>query len=101
MKNITIGDAVRTIGHLLEHHMTTKTCARNSKGFAVEYNAPDATSWCLVGAHYFVNKKMFNQDLEWYLIQDITGIPDGTTFDNLSPEKRLEVAKKLQAYSVA
>jgi hypothetical protein len=102
MKNITIGDGIRTIGHMLEHHMTTEESARNADGRLVDYDSPYACKWCLIGAWLFVSKAFFNHNgFDWGHIESIVGVKNGQEFDALSPEQRLAVAKKLQAYSAA
>jgi hypothetical protein len=48
--NPKIKEAVNMIGHLLEHHPTTGTAARNQEGIDVSSTSKYACQWCVIGA---------------------------------------------------
>jgi hypothetical protein len=94
----TIADAVRTVGHLLEHHPTTGYLARDNKRHRVDYDSKEATCWCLVGGFNAVTDIMGIDDYHavWLEIQKTTGIYSGLDWD--ACEYKLAVCKKLQEY---
>lgn len=46
----TINDVFRMAGQLLLRHPTTGAMARDAKGGVVEFDAPDACCFCVLGA---------------------------------------------------
>lgn len=46
----TINDVLRMAGQLLLRHPTTGAMARDTKGRVVEFDAPDACCFCVLGA---------------------------------------------------
>ena len=48
--NHTERDVVRMAGHLLKHHATRGSLAKNDAGQPVLWLDPSATRWCLLGA---------------------------------------------------
>jgi hypothetical protein len=99
-------DAVRTIGHLLEHHPTTRRVAGNAAGNAVRSSDPTACSWCLIGASMAVAIRLGNQYTAQSIQDAIRGYlsPGKTAYlvDAWENEKtdadRLTLARKLQQY---
>jgi hypothetical protein len=104
----TVGDALRTIGYLLEYHGTTGYYARNNIGDGVSSNSEDACSWCLLGAMCLVAGKMQVRPIYKDIYKDIMklagfnlncGYGLARFWDViLTEEERLSLCKKLQSY---
>jgi hypothetical protein len=95
-----IVDAIRTVGHLLEHHPTTGQIARDGEGNFVHELDVKASCWCYVGAECVVGKALGVEFVQLFRACDeVTGISNGDDWDNLSDKERLAVAKKLQQYT--
>lgn len=109
MPEVTIKEAVRIVGHLLEHHPTTGVSARNKEGEDVSSVDPEASCWCVVGAAAVTRKIVRTAD-DWYLtymdvcseITKVLGMADihavmGAWEDNGATDAdRLAIARKLQ-----
>lgn len=56
---VTLDEALRVVGHLLEHHGTRGVLARDAYGKPVNpAENPAACSWCLLGALWVVSSRM-------------------------------------------
>jgi hypothetical protein len=94
----TIADAVRMVGHLLEHHPTTEYWAHTKDGHPTLPNNPHASCWCLFGACEVVGAKLkLNYNSLAETVCSVLNIaPAGISWDN-HPDKA-SVCKKLQEY---
>jgi hypothetical protein len=54
---MTYPEALRVVGHLLEHHPTTNASARDARGISVSVLDPDASRYCLTGALVLVAER--------------------------------------------
>ncbi len=93
-------EALRVVGHLLEHHPATHDAALDKIGTPVSPCAKSACRWCIVGAISAVNAKL-GTNLAYYKVgEDVFGdwnILNMWEGPHTSNETRLSIAKKLQA----
>jgi hypothetical protein len=95
----TIADAVRMMGHLLEHHPAEGTLARNKNGRVIGPTEKNAACWCYIGSGFVVAEQLhLNVSSVFNASDRVSGISDGNTWDSLSQVSRKDVAKKLQEY---
>lgn len=106
----SIETAVRMVGHLLEHHGTTGPFAADKDGIEVAIDDPAATSWCLAGACELVSSKLGFCKRPWLdhtirpevlklFSEAYSTVPlweGNTPTCSTTPERRLEIARKLQ-----
>lgn len=95
--------ALRTMGHLLEHHPTTEYYARDKWGIVAGSTDSDACSWCFVGAIRLVARRICKNDNLEYILENearrILGWADDsapTNWDCGTDAQRLEWARELQ-----
>jgi hypothetical protein len=80
---MTTDEALRVVGHLLEHHPTQGAWARNKMGVALPYAThPGAVCWCLSGAIQLVGLGFLHGSFDLHL----------AAFKRLESESLLHVA---------
>jgi hypothetical protein len=103
MKNLTLTEAIQVTGHLLEHHATTGVMARNQSGKPIDVHDPKACCWCYIGAQFLVTEMFDNkfqvQSKYFQTCDSVSGIEEGEQWDKATPDERLRIARKLQAYN--
>lgn len=111
----TIQEAIRMVGHLLEHHPTTGAAARDSEGVQTGgAHEKNASRWCIVGAASVVARYLTSEDAYYDKYQEIClGINKVLALPNIikvidawegsvsgvagvTPATRLTIARKLQ-----
>jgi hypothetical protein len=97
----TIGDGIRMLGHLLEHHPTTGYYAKTVRGHCIGWAEKNASCFCYFGGMNAVSVALGRNRYDEGIYDscvEVTGLRTGRDWDCLTDEERLEVAKKLQAY---
>lgn len=94
----TTQEALRMVGHLLEHHPAVAEAAQDKQGSPVTCTAKQATRWCVVGACIAVSRALefpiYVSQIEGFLnTTDAVRDWDGS---GTSPATRLAIARKLQ-----
>jgi hypothetical protein len=105
-----IKQALRMIGHLLEHHPTTGAYSRDRKGREIHeetaYASSQASCWCIIGAQDTVSYRLgfmdHNRDTELMsALYKTLGLRPGELLaewegPGTTDQTRLEIARKLQ-----
>jgi hypothetical protein len=94
--------ALNMAGHLLEHHPTTGTLARDLSGYAVKENSPDACEWCLSGALQVVANSLKLDDVKFFSrAYKILGLNWGNAVHkwDSSESNRGRIVKALKEYN--
>ncbi len=100
---ITETDAIRTIGQLLLHRPTSHREARNLRGAPVECTAPDAATFCFLGAVGVVQRRLYGVEFHKLLdlCKSICAMEDRAAscqWDYASDSQRRIWAQKLAEY---
>jgi urocanate hydratase len=102
--SLTIPEAIRLTGHLLEHHGTTGAYAKNREGETCSRYSDYASCWCYVGAQDVVRGLLDQSILADYngsytrRCDRAAGIEYADQWDGAAPDEQLRIARKLQNY---
>lgn len=99
-----IRQALRMTGHLLEHHPTTGSAARNGKNKPVASNDKQASCWSIIGAAqitWLTLKPEQDDDSIWQFWDAVDKFLGGNAVDmwegyRSTNASRLAIARKLQ-----
>lgn len=109
----TIGEAVRMVGHLLEHHGIVGLFVADPSGQPTDIRDPLACSWCMAGACEIVahtlNVNVFHVRMAAVDIADPSDTAHGSPVVlweretggscGTTPAERIAIARKLQGYT--
>lgn len=103
MNKFSIPEAIRIMGHLLEHHGISGPVAVDKNGAHTVPQDPQATGWCMFGVALLLDRK---HGVDYTYLVEMVGRCLGKTcslagmWEYTTPEERLAMARKLQAYNV-